>query len=132
MVVCNAALSKTRICSVIKQNESEVSQIQFSFFWLCLYIICKASFYSKLHWNCLIGSKNTGSWRVAKTIGNKEINYFVWLHLEISICKFWLILLDHITYESVWYTFWRMKPSNMEPRLVIQAFQHRKRVVCMV
>ena len=44
------------------------------------------------------GSKGTESWRVAKTIGNKEIISFVWSYLRISICELRLILLDHITY----------------------------------
>ena len=35
-------------------------------------------------------------WRVTKTVRNKEI-CLVWLYLKISICEFWLILLDHIT-----------------------------------
>ena len=34
-------------CDVIKQNESEVGQIQFWFFWLIVYIICKATFYNQ-------------------------------------------------------------------------------------
>ena len=38
---------------------------------------------------------------VAKAIGNKEFICFVWLHLKISICKFWLILLDQIKFEQV-------------------------------
>ena len=46
------------ICDVIKQNESEVGQIQFSFFWLIVYIIGKATFYSRRHWNWSIGSNN--------------------------------------------------------------------------
>ena len=54
-----------------------------------------STFYNKPHWNGSIGSKDTGSWRIAKTIGNKEIIRFVWLYLIISICQFWLILLDH-------------------------------------
>ena len=36
-------VSCVEICDVIKQNESEVGQIQFSFFWLIVYIICKAT-----------------------------------------------------------------------------------------
>ena len=38
-------------CDVIKQNGSEVCQIQFLFFWLIVYIICKATFYNRPHWN---------------------------------------------------------------------------------
>ena len=33
------------------QNESEVGQIQFSLFWLTVYIIYKAAFYNRPHWN---------------------------------------------------------------------------------
>ena len=83
---------------VIKQNEFEVGQIQFSVFWLTAYSIWKATFSNRLHWKWSISSKDTGSWRVAKTIGNKEIICFVWLYLKIDICEFRLILLDHITY----------------------------------
>ena len=40
--------------------------------------------------------KDMGSWRVAKTIGNKEVIWFG--YILKSVCKFWLIFLDHITY----------------------------------
>ena len=36
--------SSIKICDAIKQNESEISQIQFLFFWLIRHIICKATF----------------------------------------------------------------------------------------
>ena len=35
-----------------------------------------------------------------KSRGNKGIICFVWIYVRISICKFWLILLDHI--KSIW------------------------------
>ena len=38
-----------KICDAIKQNESEVSQIQFSYFWLTVYVIYKVTFYNKPH-----------------------------------------------------------------------------------
>ena len=60
-------VGQNNIHDVIKQNESEVTQIQFSFFWLIVYIICKATFYNRSHWNLLIVFKDMGSWRVAKT-----------------------------------------------------------------
>ena len=47
-------------------------------------------------------SKDTGSWRVVKIIGNKEIFCFVWLYLTICICKFWLSVLDHVTFILRW------------------------------
>ena len=50
----------------IKQNESEVVQIWFSFFWLIVYIICKAAFYNRSKRNWQAGCKDTDSWRVAK------------------------------------------------------------------
>ena len=70
---------------MIKHNGSEVSQIQFQFFCLTVYIICKAAF-----WNKSIGSKDMDSWRVAKTVRNKEIIfkeiiYFVWLYVMRSV-----------------------------------------------
>ena len=34
---------------MIKQIESDVGQIQFSFFWLIIHIICKATFYNRPH-----------------------------------------------------------------------------------
>ena len=72
------------ICDVIKQNESEVGQIRFSFLWLIVYIIYKATFYNRPHWNWSIGSKDMCRWRVAKTILNKQIICFVSLYLKIS------------------------------------------------
>ena len=60
---------------------SLVGQIQFSFFWLIVYIIYKATFYNRPFWYWSIASKDKGIWQVAKTIGNKRIIYFVWLYL---------------------------------------------------
>ena len=62
-----------------------------------LYIICKATFYNRPHWNWSIDSKDIGSWRVSKNKGNKKLICFVWLYLNIRICESWLILLDQIT-----------------------------------
>ena len=76
------------------------SQIQFSLFWLIVYIICKTTFYNRPQWSWSIGSKDTGSWRVSKTIGNKESICIVWLYsLKSFRCELQLILLDNITYE---------------------------------
>ena len=58
-------------------DESKIDQIQFAFFWLIVYIICKTTFDNRPYWNWSIGSKDTGSWRIAKTIGSKEIFSFV-------------------------------------------------------
>ena len=88
------------ICGVIKQNQSEVGQFQFSFFQLTVCTIFTATFCRKPHWNWLIGSKDMSSWRMPKTIGTKDIFYFVWLYLKINISDFRLILLDHITYNK--------------------------------
>ena len=41
--------------------------------------------YNRPHWNVSIGTKDTGSWRVAKTYENKDITVFVWLYLKIGI-----------------------------------------------
>ena len=38
--------TKENICDAIKQNESEVSQVQFSFFWCTAWITCKGTFYN--------------------------------------------------------------------------------------
>ena len=65
---------------------------------MIVYIICKATFYNRPHWNYWsIDSKGTSIWRVAKWVGNKEIICFVWLYLKNQYFKFQLILLDHIT-----------------------------------
>ena len=55
-----------RICGVIKQNQSEVGQIQFSFFQLTEWTILKATFCRKPHWNWSIGSKDMNIWRMSK------------------------------------------------------------------
>ena len=66
----------------------------------------------KKHWPCLhlakvklIGHPQIflnfvlNSWRIEQTTRNKRsYNGFVWLYLKNSICKFRLILLDHVTY----------------------------------
>ena len=83
--------NRNTICNAIKQ-------IQFSFLWLIVYIICKA--FNRPQWNWSIGSKDMGSYMVVKIIGNKEIICFVWLYVKISICEFQLILLEHIMYCS--------------------------------
>ena len=38
---------------------------------------------------------------IAKAIKNKENICFVWLYLEIDICKFQLTLLDCITFHEI-------------------------------
>ena len=86
----------TYICdAIINQNESEVGQIQFSFFWLIIYIICKATFFNRPHWNWSTGSEKISSRRV-----QKRCYLLFCLYLKVSICgfcEFRLILLDHIT-----------------------------------
>ena len=72
-------------CDAIK-HEFEIGQIQLSFFWLTVYITCKATFNNRSHWNWSIGFKDTGSGKVAKnknkkTNNRKQRNY---LYLAIS------------------------------------------------
>ena len=74
-------LGATQICGVIKQNQSEVSQIQFSSSELTVCTIFTATFCRKPHWNQSIGSKDMSSWRMPKTIGNKRHLLF-WLGLS--------------------------------------------------
>ena len=92
--------SKLKICDTIKQNESsEVGQIQFLFFWLIVYIICIATFYKRPHWNWSISFKDTGSWRVSKTTGNKKkLSAFFGYILKSVFTSSRLILLDHVTF----------------------------------
>ena len=66
-----------------------------------------ATFYNRPHWSWSIGSKDMCSWRVAKTIGNKEIICFIWQYLKISICEFLLIFPDHITIKE-----WQVKSPS--------------------
>ena len=51
------------------------------------------------------GFKDNGSWRVAETIGNKEMRCLVWLYLKISI--FWVPIhfasSRHIYYSLSWW-----------------------------
>ena len=87
------------ICDAIEQNES----LKFNFYfsdWLYT-SSCKVTFNYRPNWS--IGSKDTGSWMVSKTIGNKEIICFVRLCLKISICEFQLELLDHITFIKTYH-----------------------------
>ena len=52
-------LQKHTFMDAIKQNKSEVGQVQFLFFSWFVYIICKATFYNKPFWNWSIDhSKN--------------------------------------------------------------------------
>ena len=90
---------------MIKQNQFEVGQIQFSFFLLTVCTIFRATFCRKPHWNWSIGSKDMSSWRMSKTIGNKGHFCFVWLYLKINISDFRLILIDHITYSQIDFYF---------------------------
>ena len=69
------------ICGVIKQNQSEVGQIQFPVFFLTASIIFTATFCRKPHWNWSIGSKDKSIQRMPKTIGNKR--HFL-LYLALS------------------------------------------------
>ena len=69
------------ICGVIKQNQSEVSQIHFFIFLTNLCTIFTATFCRKPHWNWWIGSKDMSSWRMLKTIGNKQ-NFLLCLALS--------------------------------------------------
>ena len=82
--------------NVLQSSKMSLKLVKFNFNffdWLIVYIICKATFYSRLHWNWSIGSKDTDSWIIANTKGNKEIICSL-LHLKISICEF---QLDHTT-----------------------------------
>ena len=63
----------TSMCDAIKQNESEISQSQFSVFWLIVHIIFKVTLYNRPYWNWSIGSKDMGSWRVEKTKGKNTL-----------------------------------------------------------
>ena len=50
--------------------------LNFSDWLYTLYIICKDTFYNRPYWNLSVGFKDTGSWRAAKTMGNKEIIFY--------------------------------------------------------
>ena len=87
------------LCDAIGQNESEVAQIKFhQVFCIIILGIFNTTFSRKPHRNWLVSSRDASSWRFCKTIDIKEIFPFKWLYFKISIYKFWLILLDHITY----------------------------------
>ena len=106
------ASSLVFICDGIKQNEFEVSQIQLSFYLSIVYIICLTVFYNRPHWHWSIGSKNTGSWRVVKTTGNKEIISFVWLYFYNQ----YLQVLTHFAWSHhliicIWKVFAKSCPS---------------------
>ena len=84
----NAILSKAYkigICGALKQDESEVSQIQFSFFLIdCIHHNFATDFVE-------IGQlvpKIYGQLKGCKTIGNKEMICFVWLYLKGNMSRF--------------------------------------------
>ena len=110
-------LKHKNMCDVIKHNESEVSQIQFSFFWLIVYIIWKAAFHKR---SIEIGQMVPKIQVVVKTIGNKEIICFVWLFLKISIR---LILLDYVTFKCVY-----KKKIFYGKKILIEKFQMKRLV----
>ena len=88
--------SKAHICGEIKQYESELKHIVFLVFYLMLFFIQKALFFLKTPlkldmslqgYDLLKGCQN-----------NRKQKAFIWLYLQINICEFRLIILDHITY----------------------------------
>ena len=96
------------ICGVIKQNQSEVGQIQFSFFLLTVCTIFTATFAEN---SIEIGKLFPEIQRVEgcqKQQETKDIFCFVWLYLKINISDFRLILLVHIKY--VQFTVPRLAP----------------------
>ena len=93
---------KRMICGVIKQNQSEVDQIQFLIFLSnCMH-----------HFNSYILQKTPlklVNWfqryeKLKDAKNNRKQETFVWLYLKINISDFRLILLDHITYGFSAYT----------------------------
>ena len=70
--IINGCPTCNKLCFVIKQNQSEVGQIQFPVFYLTVCIILTTTFCRKPHWNWSIGSKDMSSKRMPKTIGNKR------------------------------------------------------------
>ena len=61
---------------LMRSSEMNLNLVKskFSFFWLIVYIICKATFYNRPHWYWSIGYKDMGRWRVGKTVGNKKLS----------------------------------------------------------
>ena len=87
------------ICGVIKQNQSEVGQIQFSFFKVTVCTIFTATFYREPHWNWSIDSKDMSSWRMPKTIGNKR--HFL-LCLALSENQYFWLTTDFAWSRHMW------------------------------
>ena len=81
------------------------TSITFLVFYIIVSGIFNVIFSWKPHKNLLISSRDTSSWRLCKTIENKgNFSFCLIVSQKISICEFWLILLDHITYEvlDIW------------------------------
>ena len=74
------------MCDGIKQNESEVKNF------------CSLMFGIFHYGDWAIDPQEITFWVIANNIKNKETICFVWLCLQINICKFRLILLDCFTY----------------------------------
>ena len=100
------------ICGAIKQNQSEVGQIQFS----------------ELHFaeNPIeIGQLVPKIWAVEgcqKQWETKDIFCFVWLYLKINISDFWLILLDHkphISFQLPPFCSSLQKPKSFKKTKVV-------------
>ena len=85
----------------VKQNHKmSLKPVKFNFYlsdWIA-YIICKATFLNRPHWNWSIGYKDTGSWGLRKHKETKKFSASFWFYLKISFVEFRLILLDHIPY----------------------------------
>ena len=100
-------VGQNNIHDAIKQNESEVAQIRFAFFWLIVYIMCKATFYNRSHWNLLIVSKDMGSWRVAKQWQTKKLSALFGCILKLvfaSSASFCLITSHRsiVSHNTIW------------------------------
>ena len=92
---------------VVLPSKMSLKSVKLNFqFSVWLYKTCthhlQSYLYNRPHWNWSVGSNDTDSWIVTKTIGNKADICFVWLHLKFSICKLWLICLitSHISISS--------------------------------
>ena len=87
------------ICDAIRQNESKVTLTNFLVFCMVVLGIFYAMFSRNPSENWLVSSPEVQAVEgFAKQEKTKDFFPFNWLYLRINICKFRLILLDHITY----------------------------------